>query len=133
MTSDDGKKPFNNPFGALRGGDPPAPEPPAGGVSLPERKKAPEPPRAAAPAKKSPRPGGAVIRLERTGRGGKEVTVIERVGVSAADREKLLKRLKSALGCGGTIEGDSLVLQGDQRERLESPAVANLLLRGARI
>jgi translation initiation factor 1 len=131
MKDDTGKPLFNNPFAALKGE-----VKDVGGVSLPERKKAPEPARASAPppAKKRPRPGGAVIRLERTGRGGKEVTVIERVGASAADREKLLKRLKGALGCGGTIEGDSLVLQGDQRERLESPAVADLLLlRGPRI
>lgn len=125
MTSADDKKPFNNPFGALRGGAAPAaPETPGGGVTLPDRKKptaapgtlrpAPSPP----PAKK--KTGGAVIRLERTGRGGKEVTVIERVGASAADREKLLKKLKAALGCGGAIEGDTLVLQGDQRSRLES-------------
>jgi len=132
MKDDDGKPLFNNPFAALKGE-----VKDVGGVSLPERKKAPEPARAPAPApapaKKSPRPGGVVIRLERTGRGGKEVTVIERVGASAAEREKLLKKLKSALGTGGTIEGNSLVLQGDQRERLESPAVADLLLRGPRI
>ena len=64
--------------------------------------------------------GRAVIRLERAGRGGKEVTIVERVGASPAEREQLLKKLKAALGCGGTIEGDSIVLQGDQRKRLES-------------
>jgi translation initiation factor 1 len=118
MTSDDGRKPFNNPFGALRG---PQESAPAGGVSLPERKKTPEPaaagkPTAAPPAKT--KAGRAVIRLERTGRGGKEVTIIERIGASAAEREQLLKKLKSGLGCGGAIEGDAIVLQGDQRKRL---------------
>ena len=29
-----------------------------------------------------------------------------------------LKQLKAALGCGGAVEGDAIVLQGDQRSRL---------------
>jgi translation initiation factor 1 len=29
-----------------------------------------------------------------------------------------LKALKGALGCGGAVEEESLVLQGDHRERL---------------
>ena len=33
-------------------------------------------------------------------------------------REPWLKALKAALGCGGSIEGDALMLQGDHRERL---------------
>jgi translation initiation factor 1 len=127
MTSDDGRKPFNNPFGALRdGAAPPAREAPAGGVSLPDKRK-PAAERAAA-REAAPAPaiargkskiGRAVIRMERSGRGGKEVTIIELLALGPAEREKLLKALKSALGCGGTIEGDALVLQGDQRNRLE--------------
>jgi translation initiation factor 1 len=31
-----------------------------------------------------------------------------------------LKELKRALGTGGAIEGDALVLQGDHRERLRA-------------
>ena len=56
--------------------------------------------------------------MERAGRGGKEATVIEQLGLSAADLEVWLKALKAALGCGGSIEGDSLMLQGDHRKRL---------------
>jgi translation initiation factor 1 len=56
--------------------------------------------------------------MERSGRGGKEVTVVEHLGLSAVDRDRWLKALKAALGCGGQVEDGALVLQGDQRERL---------------
>jgi translation initiation factor 1 len=63
----------------------------------------------------------AVVRIERTGRGGKEVTVVERLGLPPIERERWLKALKATLGCGGVVEGDALVLQGDHRKRL--PAI----------
>jgi translation initiation factor 1 len=109
----DEKKPFHNPFAAL------APLKDA----LPEGKPPPPPkaPEVRAPAR-------AVVRMERKGRGGKEVTVVEQLELSLKEREKWLKALKGALGCGGTLEGDSLVLQGDQRERVE----ALLLARGVK-
>ncbi len=98
--SDDPKKPFNNPFGALQGLK----------GSLPEQPAKPE--------KEKKGPARAVVRMERVGRGGKEVTVIEQLELPVNQREEWLKALKNALGCGGSIEGTSLVLQGDQRERL---------------
>jgi translation initiation factor 1 len=96
----DEKKPFNNPFGAL------------GGMkdALP---KGPDP-----KIKEAKGPAKAVVRMERVGRGGKEVTVIEQLDLPVKDRDEWLKALKNALGCGGTIEGTALVLQGDQRERV---------------
>jgi translation initiation factor 1 len=60
----------------------------------------------------------AVVRIERTGRGGKEVTVVERLGLPPVAREQWLTALKATLGCGGVVEGDALVLQGDHRGRL---------------
>lgn len=99
--SDEPKKPFNNPFGtlgALKDALPPGPTP----------KQAAE--------KKGP--AKAVVRMERVGRGGKEVTVIEQLDLTLDKRDEWLKALKNALGCGGTIEGTALVLQGDQRERV---------------
>jgi len=108
MTED--SKPFHNPFASL------------GGLrdSLPQPvKPAPVPVVTPAPAVSSaktiPR---AVVRMERSGRGGKEVTVVEHLGLNPVDRDRWLKALKSALGCGGVIEEGALVLQGDQRERL---------------
>jgi translation initiation factor 1 len=66
--------------------------------------------------------------MERKGRGGKEVTVVEQLGLKAKELEAWLKALKDALGCGGAVEGETLVLQGDQRKRL--PAI--LESRGVR-
>jgi translation initiation factor 1 len=103
--------PFHNPFGALRAFRdqlPPAPDPPV------SREPSPAP-RGSPSGKTIPR---AVVRLERSGRGGKDVTVIEHLALSPDEREAWLKGLKAALGCGGVIEGDSLVLQGDQRGRV---------------
>jgi translation initiation factor 1 len=70
----------------------------------------------------------AVVRIERAGRGGKEVTIVEHMDIRPAERETWLKALKSTLGCGGVIEGDALVLQGDHRKRL--PAI--LTARGVK-
>ena len=92
----------NNPFGSLahlREGLPEGPAP--------------------KPAKEAKGPARAVVRMERKGRGGKEVTVIEQLGLSARDLGLWLKALKGALGCGGVVEGEALVLQGDHRERVK--------------
>lgn len=62
----------------------------------------------------------AVVRYQRKGRGGKEVTLVERLGLDAAALAEWLKHLKRALGCGGVVDGDTLVLQGDQRERIRA-------------
>lgn len=105
------KKPFHNPFAALRDklGD------------LPQGPAPREPPQAKGPAR-------AVVRMERKGRAGKEVTVVEQLGLPVRELEAWLKDLKGALGCGGAIEGATLALQGDQRKRL--PAL--LTARGVR-
>lgn len=95
----DEKKPFNNPFGALQGLRDQLPA----GPTPEERKQRQAPPR-------------AVLRLERKGRGGKEVTVIE-LELAVEQRPVWLSDLKGSLGCGGAVEGTSLVLQGDHRER----------------
>lgn len=107
---------FHSPFSGLAGL----------GASLPEG-PAPTPAKAQeASSRKGP--ARAVVRMERKGRGGKEVTVVEGLGLPAAERETWLKALKGALGCGGAVEEDTLVLQGDQRDRL----LALLQARGVR-
>lgn len=58
------------------------------------------------------------VRLERKGRGGKSVSVIEGILSPSAGKEALLKHLKSKLGTGGTIQGEAVEIQGDQRDRL---------------
>ena len=79
-----------------------------------------------APASEPPRTPRAVVRLERKQRGGKEVTVIEKLALPRKELERWCRELKQALGCGGTVEGDAIVLQGDLRQRV--PAV--LTVRG---
>lgn len=106
--------PFNNPFGALKG-------------KLGELPKGAPPPKPGEP--KAPAgPPRAVVRMERKGRGGKEVTVVEQLALPPAELEKWCKQLKQALGCGGTIEGSDIVLQGDHRQRV----MAELLQRGVK-
>lgn len=109
-------KPFNNPFGALEGKRSDLPEGPQ-----PASAKAP-------PREPAKGPARAVVRMERKGRGGKEVTAVEQLGLPPRELEKWLKALKQSLGCGGVLEGPTLVLQGDQRDRL--PAL--LEARGVR-
>ena len=73
-------------------------------------------------------PARAVVRLERKGRGGKEATIVEKLELAPAELERWCKELKSALGCGGAVDGEVIVLQGDLRKRLEQV----LLARGVR-
>jgi translation initiation factor 1 len=103
---------FHAPFEGLRArlG---VPEAPAG----PEQTAAVADPAPAAPAGK-PGPPRAVVRFERKGRGGKAVTVVEKLGLAPRELEAWLSDLKRALGCGGQVEADALVLQGDLRERV---------------
>ncbi len=66
-----------------------------------------------------PGPARAVVRYERKGRKGKEVTVIDKLELMVADLERWTRELKQALGVGGSVEGATIVLQGDCRSRLE--------------
>ena len=108
----DEKKPFHNPFGALSALRDKLPQ-----VIVPEQVARPQSD-ARKPVKTYPR---AVVRMERSGRGGKEVTIVEQLELNATERADWLAALKAALGCGGKIEGPSLMLQGDHRQRL--PAI----------
>lgn len=74
---------------------------------------------AAQPVRKGP--ARAVVRMERKGRGGKEVTVIEKLGLNERELADWCRALKAALGCGGAVDGDTIVLQGDLRQR--APAI----------
>jgi len=64
---------------------------------------------------------GNDLRLERKHRGGKEVTIVEKLELKADALATWCRELKQALGCGGSVDGDAIVLQGDLRQRL--PAV----------
>ena len=51
---------------------------------------------------------------------GKLVTVIRGLSAEANDLPALLVRLKNSCGAGGTLDGDSLEIQGDHLNRLRT-------------
>jgi translation initiation factor 1 len=100
------QQPLQNPFAALS-----SEGLPEGAVA-----PAPEPPRGQA---KRPR---VVLRREKSQRGGKTVTVISQIPthLSPPEIENLCREARKALGCGGTVEGREIELQGDQPERVRA-------------
>jgi len=100
----------SNPFArleALRSSLPAGPAAPAGAAQA-----------VPAPDARPKGPARAVVRMERKGRGGKEVTVVEKLGLGPAALEAWCRDLKQALGCGGSVDGELIVLQGDLRSRV---------------
>jgi len=66
--------------------------------------------------------GGArkiVLRRERKGRGGKTVTVVEGAKLPPSGLGALARELRRALGCGASVEGATIVVQGDVAARIE--------------
>jgi len=49
---------------------------------------------------------------------GKAVTIVSGFDVPQSTIESLASDLKSSLATGGTVDGDSIELQGDHRDRL---------------
>lgn len=58
-----------------------------------------------------------VIARERKGRGGKTATLVRGVTLTGAALETFARELRQALGTGGGVEGDAIVLAGDQSAR----------------
>jgi len=77
-----------------------------------------EAPPSEAPAADQRGPARAVVRYQRKGRGGKEATIVEQLGLSPKQLDDWCREIKRALGCGGGVEGETLVFGGDQRDRL---------------
>ncbi|MEO2093187.1 MAG: translation initiation factor [bacterium] len=96
----------HNPFRALAG---------AGEGSAP---RVPEP--TPEPAAQSPADLAGKLVLSRAARGKRGKTVTRLVGVGGGDagREELLHSLRKALGVGGQLETDAIVLQGDCAPRV---------------
>lgn len=102
--SDQPKGGFNNPFAALSGSSP---------------QKQSEPVGENTEAEPSPSlPKRCVIRHSRKGRGGKTVTLVSHLGLSADQLTLWCARLRKSMGCGGKVENDVIVLQGDVRDRV---------------
>jgi translation initiation factor 1 len=66
----------------------------------------------------TPLPAFQILRvgLEKKGRAGKEVTLIHGFKGTAEDRKSLADLLKKKCGVGGSIEEETIVLQGDKRD-----------------
>lgn len=104
-----------NPFGALaalRG------TLPQGSDAAPAEDAAPN---------KSALAGKIVVRREKKGRGGKTATLVEGVALQGTALEAFGREMRQSLGTGGSIEGNAIVISGDQIER----AIAWLRARGA--
>jgi len=65
-------------------------------------------------------PGRVVLRREKSQRGGKTVVVVGDFAVhwSAEEIEELARRAKQSCGCGGTVAGREIELQGDDPARV---------------
>lgn len=72
-----------------------------------------------------------VVRRERKGHGGKTVTRIEGLIGSDAEMVTVTRELKRRLGCGATLDGNDLLIHGDQSDRviafLSTQGVPNLV------
>jgi translation initiation factor 1 len=64
--------------------------------------------------------GRIVVRREKKGRGGKTVTVVEGVQGPPQARAELLRSLRRALGVGGNVDGERLVLSGADTARVSA-------------
>lgn len=58
------------------------------------------------------------VYIERKGRRGKTVTLIKGLDLEDELLDQLTKTLKGACGVGGGIEGEDIMLQGDQRKKV---------------
>ncbi len=66
--------------------------------------------------------GDGVVRIRREtkGRGGKAVTVVSGVPLAGAALKDLAKQLKKRCGVGGSVKDDTIEIQGDQRQTLQT-------------
>lgn len=67
------------------------------------------------PVGPAPKRGRVVLRREKAGRGGKTVIVVSDFDAAIPDAEiaELARRARKAAGCGGTVAGREIELQGD--------------------
>ena len=66
--------------------------------------------------------GRVVLRREKAHRGGKTVLLVDGFGDQHTEAaiEALGKRLRSGCGCGGTVRGRVVEVQGDQPSRVRA-------------
>ena len=59
-----------------------------------------------------------MVRLDTRNRAGKVVTLIQGFIGKIKDREELGKQLKTFCGTGGSVKGDEIIVQGDNRHKV---------------
>ncbi|MEP6672000.1 MAG: translation initiation factor [Chthoniobacter sp.] len=66
--------------------------------------------------------GRVVLRRETAHRGGKTVIVVDEFAthLPASVIEKVAKKVRAACGCGGTVKGRTIEIQGDQASRVRA-------------
>lgn len=94
----------HNPFAALDA---------SGLRSLPAGPSRPAP----GPAKPGRNRGRVDITREKGGRGGKTVTIVDGfTGIGLPEKDQLMRKVRAACGCGGTVKDGRIEIQGDQRD-----------------
>src|SRR5210317_65356 len=58
------------------------------------------------------------LLLEKKGRGGKTVSIVSNFVGSSDDLNDLSKKLKSALGTGGSVKNHEIIIQGGRRNNI---------------
>ncbi len=91
------------------------------GLNIPTAPAAPEP---ATPPPAAPnwKPGRVVLRRERAGRGGKTVIIVDDFATHLPPSfiENVARTLRAACGCGGTVRGRAVEIQGDQPAKIRA-------------
>jgi len=64
--------------------------------------------------------GKIVVRRERKGHGGKTVTLVQWMEHPPANLAPIAQAMRKALGCGSTVEDNTVILQGDIAPRAQS-------------
>lgn len=67
-------------------------------------------------AQVAPSDGFARVRRETKGRKGKGVITISGLGLDEKALKDLASKLKKTCGCGGSVVGDVIEVQGDKRD-----------------
>ena len=91
-------------------------------LNVPDLPAGPELPPKAGPPAPLWKMGRVVLRRETAHRGGKTVIVVDDFAthLPASVIERVAKQLRAACGCGGTVKGRSIELQGDQPARVRA-------------
>ncbi len=59
-----------------------------------------------------------ICKYEKKGRNGKPVTIIEGFEGTEEELKAISKKIKSALGIGGSEKNGSIIIQGNNREKI---------------